>query len=129
MKPTRSLAAARLVGAAPIFAALGDQMRLRIVARLCCGVPLSITRLAEGSTISRQAITKHLHTLEQAGLAGSFRFGRERFWKLRARKLSEARRSLERISAQWYAAIDRLRAHVEKDKEGRTFGTRNEPND
>jgi len=117
MTPTRSLAAARLVDAAPIFAALGDETRLRLVARLCGGVPLSITRLAEGSTISRQAITKHLLALEQAGLAGSFRFGRQRFWKLKASKLSEARRSLEQISARWDAAIERLRAHVEKDKE------------
>jgi DNA-binding transcriptional ArsR family regulator len=119
MTPTQSSVAARLADAAPIFAALGDETRLRIVARLCSGVPLSITRLAEGATISRQAITKHLHALEQAGLAGSFRLGRERFWKLRARKLWEARRSLERISAQWDAAIDRLRAHVEKDEEGK----------
>jgi DNA-binding transcriptional ArsR family regulator len=117
MTSTRNSVAARLAGSAPIFAALGDETRLMIVARLCDGVPLSITRLAEGSTISRQAITKHLHALEQAGLAGSFRFGRQCLWELRARKLSEARRSLEQISAQWDAAIDRLRAHVEKDQE------------
>lgn len=117
MTPTRSSVVFRLAHAAPIFAALGDETRLRIVARLCGGVPLSITRLAEGATISRQAVTKHLQALEHAGLAGSFRFGRERFWELRARRLSEARRYLEKISAQWDAAIDRLRAHVEKTED------------
>jgi hypothetical protein len=44
---------------APIFAALGDEMRLRLIAVLCAGSAMSITQLTSGTDISRQAITKH----------------------------------------------------------------------
>jgi DNA-binding transcriptional ArsR family regulator len=103
--------------AAPIFAALGDETRLRIVARMCGEGPLSIMRLAAGATVSRQAITKHLHALEDAGLARSSRVGRERIWELRTRRLSAATRYLDQISRHWDAALDRLRALVEKEEQ------------
>ena len=50
-----SAAAARLAGAAPVFAALGDETRLRLVARLCAEGPLSIVRLSAGVPVTRQA--------------------------------------------------------------------------
>jgi DNA-binding transcriptional ArsR family regulator len=53
---------------APIFAALGDERRLTLLARLSDAYPRSISQLADGLTITRQAITKHLHVLEEAGL-------------------------------------------------------------
>ena len=62
---------AELRQSAPVFAALGDPTRLHLVARLAGGEPLSITRLSEGSRLTRQAITKHLHVLEEAGLAAA----------------------------------------------------------
>jgi DNA-binding transcriptional ArsR family regulator len=61
---------------APIFAALGDETRLRLVFRLCDDGPMSITRLAAGSKVTRQAITKHLRVMEDAGLVRSARRGR-----------------------------------------------------
>jgi DNA-binding transcriptional ArsR family regulator len=106
---------ARLAGAATIFAALSDRTRLRIVARLSGEGPQSISRLARGGSVSRQAITKHLRALEAAGLARSARAGRERIWELRTRRLSEVRRYLDQISQQWDAAIERLRAMVERE--------------
>ncbi|MFZ1887026.1 MAG: metalloregulator ArsR/SmtB family transcription factor [Candidatus Binataceae bacterium] len=114
MSPVHT-AAARLAGAAPIFAALGDVTRLRIVARLCREGPQSIARLADGAAVSRQAITKHLHALEGVGLARSSRIGRERIWELRTKRLSEVRLYLDQIAQQWDAALTRLRAFVEKD--------------
>src|SRR2546428_8000572 len=62
-----SVARAGLVGAAPVFAALGDETRLRLVARLCTEGPLSIVRLSAGAAVTRQAVTKHLHALAAAG--------------------------------------------------------------
>lgn len=112
----RNSAAANLARAAPVFAALGDETRLRIVARLCGKGPMSIARLADGARVSRQAITKHLHALEEAGLARSSRDGRERVWELRTRRLSEARRCLRQISHDWDAALGRLQALVEQDE-------------
>lgn len=110
-------AAAKLTGAAPIFAALGDETRLHIVARLCGDGPLSIVHLAEGAAVSRQAVTKHLHALEVAGLARSSRVGRERVWELQTKRLSEAQQYLDQISRDWDAVIVRLRAFVEREGE------------
>jgi DNA-binding transcriptional ArsR family regulator len=106
-------AADRLVTAAPVFAALGDPTRLRLVARLCADGPQSIVQLTEGSRVTRQAITKHLHALADAGVVTGTREGRERIWALKHERLAQARRYLEQISAQWDAAIERLRAFVE----------------
>lgn len=109
----RQRAVATLVEAAPVFAALGDPARLRIVGRLCHEGPLSITRLSEGARISRQAVTKHLNALEAAGLIDSERAGRERIWQLQPRRLAEVQRHLQAISAQWDDAVERLRKFVE----------------
>ncbi len=98
---------------APLFFALGDATRLLLVARLCAGGPLSIVRLCEGSDVTRQAVTKHLHVLADAGLVRHARSGRERIWEIEPRKLGEARAFLDDISDQWDAAIGRLKAYVE----------------
>ena len=104
----KSGAAAKLAEAAPVFAALGDAARLRIVARLCDAGPSSIARLTEGAQISRQAVTKHLRALEDAGLVRSDRAGRERIWQLRTKRLAEVRRHLAQISTEWDGALSRL---------------------
>src|SRR5437773_6934088 len=109
-----SVARAGLVGAAPVFAALGDETRLRLVVRLCTEGPLSIVRLSAGASVTRQAVTKHLHALAAAGLVRGKRRGRQRIWELEPRRLQEARRYLDRISEQWDDALERLRAFVEK---------------
>ncbi len=109
----RRRAARTLAAAAPVFAALGDATRLRIVARLCRGGPLSIVRLTEGAAVSRQAVSKHLRALEAAGLVRSARAGRERIWELQPKRLAEIRRHLDEISAQWDDALARLRDFVE----------------
>ena len=98
---------------APILAALGDESRLQIVRKLCKGGPLSITKLAEGAGISRQAVTKHLHALHKAGLVRSERRSRERIWKLEPKRLEQVRRYLTQISEQWDDALNRLKAAVE----------------
>jgi DNA-binding transcriptional ArsR family regulator len=98
---------------APIFAALGDETRLRLVSRLCDDGPMSITRLTAGSNVTRQAITKHLHVMEDAGLLRSTRHGRESVWRLDQQRLEGARRYLALISKQWDDALGRLRKFVE----------------
>jgi len=100
-------------GSAPIFAALGDETRLRLVARLCDDGPMSITGLTEGSRVTRQAITKHLHVMEEVGLVRSTRHGRESIWQLDQRRLKDARHYLDLISKQWDDALARLREFVE----------------
>lgn len=105
---------AALDASAPVFAALGDETRLRLVARLSGSGPLSITRLTEGADVTRQAVTKHLHVLARAGLVRGVRQGRQSLWELEPGKLDLARRSLELMSQRWEEALGRLRALVER---------------
>ena len=74
---------------------------------------MSIVRLAAGSNVTRQGITKHLRVMEKAGLVSSSRHGRERIWQVDQRRVQETQRYLEQISAQWDRALERLRAFVE----------------
>jgi DNA-binding transcriptional ArsR family regulator len=113
---SRASGALRLDQAAPLFAALGDDTRLHIVSRLCADGPQSIVRLTEGASVSRQAITKHLHTLADAGLVRSIREGREQVWQIEPRRIADARRYLDQISDQWDAALERLRHLVEEEQ-------------
>ena len=99
---------------ASVFAALGDRTRLRIVAQLSEGKPLSIVKLTGAAPVSRQAITKHLHARERAGLVRSRRAGRERLGALEPRRLAEARGYLDAISAAWDRALGRLKEMVEE---------------
>ena len=114
MSPCRGAAALRLTDAVPVFAALGDATRLRLLGRLSADGPLSITRLSEGTGVTRQAITRHLYALGDAGLVRHARRGRERVWELDRKRLEKANRCLDQIALQWDAAAERLRAFVEE---------------
>jgi len=86
---------------------------LRLVERLCAGGALSLTELASDSEVTRQAITKHLHVLENAGLGQSVRSGRQTLWELTPNQLRDAQRFLDDIS-QRDLAIGRLKERVEE---------------
>jgi DNA-binding transcriptional ArsR family regulator len=105
---------ARVKDAAPLFAALGDATRLGLLISLCASGPLSVTRLSSKFAVSRQAITKHLDVLSEAGLVRSSRQGRERIWAFEPKRLQDAYQVLERLSKQWDDALDRLKAFVER---------------
>ncbi len=116
MSSKRGSAALRLTDAVPLFAALADGTRLRLLGRLSAGGPLSITRLSEGTGVTRQAITRHLHALGDVGLVRHARRGRERVWDLNRKRLEIAQRYLDHIAAQWDDAAERLRAFVEEKR-------------
>jgi DNA-binding transcriptional ArsR family regulator len=98
---------------APVFAALGDRTRLSLLGRLSDGRTRSITRLAADTRLTRQAVTKHLRVLENAGLVSSIRVGRESRFEYRPEPIAEARSYLDTVSAQWDDALSRLKAFVE----------------
>ena len=120
---TRKSAAA-LTGSAALFSALGDETRLGLVARLSSGGPQSISRLTTESHVTRQAVTKHLLVLAQAGLVRSERQGRETRWELEPDRREIAQRYLDLISRQWTDRLDALARHLdsaaagESDKSG-----------
>lgn len=101
-------------GQAPIFAALGDQTRLALVARLSDGRPHSISRLTHGTRLTRQAVTKHLRVLEGVGIVHSIRSGRESLFEFDPRPIVSLKEYLDRVSAQWDAVLGRLKTFVEK---------------
>jgi DNA-binding transcriptional ArsR family regulator len=110
---TRAKARAGAHARAAVFAALGDETRLSLIGTLVSGPPRSISRLAQGSTLTRQAITKHLRVLEGAGVVRSIRAGRESLFEFRPQPLKDAQSYLERVSGQWDDALARLKSFVE----------------
>ena len=115
MSRSRGAAALKVTEAVPVFAALADATRLSLLGRLSADGPLSITRLSEGTGVTRQAITRHLYALGDAGLVRNARRGRERVWELDLKRLEKARQYLDQVAAQWDAAADRLKAFVEDE--------------
>ncbi len=99
---------------AAVFAALGDETRLRLVAVLCVGGAVSIAQLTATADVTRQAVTRHLQVLADAGLVRDVKVGRERLWQFEPGQLDEARRSLALIAQQWDDALARLKLAVEK---------------
>ncbi len=113
-KVIRSTAPKPPLDSAPVFAALGDETRLGLVTQLSTGDSMSITRLTEGTDVTRQAVTRHLEVLEDAGLVRGTRRGRERLWVLEPKRIELARRSLDDISRWWDEKLGALKAKVEK---------------
>jgi predicted transcriptional regulator len=74
---------------------------------------MSIARLTTEFAITRQAITKHLRVMEDAGLVRNTRHGRESVWQMEQRRLVEVHRYLQLISKQWDETLGRLRSFVE----------------
>lgn len=98
---------------ANVFAALGDPVRLKLVAALCVGGAFSIAQLTANTDISRQGVTKHLQVLAQAGVVRDIKLGRERLWQLEPDQIAEAKRTLDIIGKQWEVALGSLKAFVE----------------
>jgi DNA-binding transcriptional ArsR family regulator len=104
---------ASLKANASVFAALGDETRLSLLAKLTSGERQSISRLTAGTHLTRQAVTKHLRVLEEAGVVGRVRVGRETQFELKPEPIQEVRLYLERVSREWDDALERLRRFVE----------------
>lgn len=113
MHSKRRQALADRRGHAVAFAALGDDTRLAIVTKLAASEPQSIMRLTEGTRLTRQAVTKHLRVLEDAGVVESVRAGREMLFAFRPEAIAELKGYLTDVSAQWDDTLGRLKAFVE----------------
>ena len=110
-KPGRPSAATR----AAVFAALGDETRLALLGRLWSGQRCSISQLTEGTRLSRQAVTKHLHVLERARMVHVTRAGRESLFHFNPQPVLDMKDFLEAVSHNWDIALARLKTFVESD--------------
>jgi DNA-binding transcriptional ArsR family regulator len=99
---------------ATVFAALGDETRLALVTKLSRQGPHSIAQLTEGSGVSRQAITKHLRVLEEAGIVHGAQMGRENRFAFDPRPITGIREYLDLVSVQWDQALAQLKSFVEE---------------
>src|SRR5262249_5117339 len=113
LQKQRSSLAARGRAHAPVFAALGDETRLALVAKLSGGQPCSISQLTKGSKLTRQAITKHLRGLENVGIVHSGHARREILFEFDPTTIEEMRGYLVFVSEQWDHALARLKSVIE----------------
>jgi DNA-binding transcriptional ArsR family regulator len=102
---------------AAVFAALGDETRLMLLAKLCSGQQCSIAELTEGTTLTRQAVTKHLRVLERVRMVHGKRHGRENLFEFDPKPVNDMKEYLELVSRQWDSALSRLKLFVESDKD------------
>ena len=100
-----------------VFAAVAEPTRRRILDRLRTEGPLSVGMISASEAATRQAVTKHLDVLEEAGLVRSERQGRMRIHRLTAEPLQELDEWLSAYSALWDRRLERLRAYVESKRE------------
>ena len=96
------------------FAALGDKTRLALIAKLCQLSPQSISQLAHGTKLTRQAVTKHLQILEKVGLVKSARKGRETLFEFDAAPIETMTQYLDLVSRQWEKKLTDLQTFLEE---------------
>jgi DNA-binding transcriptional ArsR family regulator len=113
MSQRRSRRAAKRRPRVPVFAALGDEVRLSLIAKLCAGQPYSISQLTEGTGLTRQAITKHLRVLESVGIVHGVHRGRESLFEFDPKPMEETKKYLNFVSEQWDQALSKLKSFLE----------------
>lgn len=97
---------------APVFAALGDETRLSLIARLSRVTRQSISQLAQGTALTRQAVTKHLQVLQKVGLVRCVRQGRETLFEFDAAPIETMTQYLEQVSNQWGRKLNDLQSYL-----------------
>ncbi len=98
-----------------IFDALADPTRRRIVEEMASVPEATITQIAGRFPITRQAVTRHLAVLEEAGVVTIESRGRERVVSLRPGTLRSASSWLDAIGKEWDTRLSALRAHLEQN--------------
>jgi DNA-binding transcriptional ArsR family regulator len=108
-----------------LWSAIGDPSRRRVLDLVISNGEVSAWWLAGHVPFSRQAVSKHLAVLEQAGLVSRRKQGREVLYHVEADRLDQATRAMADLAAQWdqrLASIKRLAeaAHTEAKKKAKT---------
>ena len=95
-----------------IFTALADATRREVIRTLSEQGPSTATGLAASLPVTRQAVTKHLHALAEAGLVTATRQGRETLYQISPRPLTDAVSWMADLGARWDERLAALREHV-----------------
>lgn len=94
-----------------IFNALADATRRSMLDRLRRG-PLTVTELAEPYTMSLNGVSKHIKTLEKAGLVRRHIRGREHLCALDARNIEDAVQWMNHYSEFWTDRVNTLESYL-----------------
>ena len=97
------------------FEAMADPTRRHLLERLRRDGPLSLSQLTDGLPMTRQAVTKHLERLREAGLLRIERRGRERIHELDPEPIREVAEFLAPYAAAWDERLARLTMHLEEN--------------
>ena len=95
-----------------VFAALADPTRRQVIRALSQQGPSTATGLAAALPVTRQAVTKHLAALADAGLVTATRRGREVLYQISPRPLTAAVSWMADLGARWDDRLAALREHV-----------------
>jgi DNA-binding transcriptional ArsR family regulator len=103
---------ARRDTAGPVFAALADPTRRHLVRQLAETGEATATELSAELPMTRQAVSKHLAQLEDAGLVATTRAGREVRYRLSTPPLDDAMAWMAAVGARWDERLAALGRHV-----------------
>ena len=95
-----------------VFSALADPTRRRLLSAISA-TPATATQLANDLPISRQAVTKHLNALADAGLLERERVGRDIRYRVTPEPLTEAVSWMAQVGGQWDRRLAALRQTVD----------------
>jgi DNA-binding transcriptional ArsR family regulator len=96
-----------------LWSAIGDPTRRRLLDLLVVGGPGTATTLSDQLPVTRQAVTKHLLVLDQAGLVHGTTSGRERHYEVDQAQLARAAAQLASVGATWDARLHRIKRSAE----------------
>ena len=96
-----------------LWSAIGDPSRRRVLDLLVSNGGVSASWLADHVPFSRQAVSKHLVVLEQAGLVTRRKQGREVLYQVEADRLDQATRAMADLAAQWDRRLETIKQLAE----------------
>lgn len=97
-----------------VFDALGDPTRRRLFDVVAAAGPITATELAGDLPVTRQAVSKHLRVLADAGLVAASRSGRENRYEVVPAALDDARTWLDTVGRRWDDRLAALQRHLER---------------
>jgi DNA-binding transcriptional ArsR family regulator len=95
-----------------VLQALADPTRREVVSLLSRSGAVTATELAAQLPVSRQAVSKHLTALAEAGLVAGAREGREVRYRLTPSPMRETVSWMASVGAEWDERLNALKRHL-----------------
>jgi DNA-binding transcriptional ArsR family regulator len=97
-----------------VFSALSDPTRRAVLRAVADAGQITATQLSSQFPVTRQAVTKHLAALSDAGLLRTTRHGRELFYEMTPAPLTDALDWITGVGADWDDRLKALRQYLGK---------------